>query len=64
MQEIIEARAQLTGNVEQRARDQEADESTIWVLPGVDSEETDDEVTGSSEITLPFRRSQRRRGCK
>ena len=57
MQEILEARAQLTGDMEQRPRDQEAEDVKISVLPGVDSEELDNEVTGSSEITLPLRRS-------
>jgi hypothetical protein len=46
---------------EQRARDQEAEDATIWVLLGVGSEEVDNEVTGSSEITLPLRRNQRLR---
>ena len=45
--------------MEQRARDQKAEDATIWVLPEVDSEEVDNEVTGSSEIILPLRRSQR-----
>jgi hypothetical protein len=50
--------------MEQRARDQEAEDATIWVRLGVDSQEVDNEVTGSSEITLSLRRSQQLRDCK
>jgi hypothetical protein len=64
IQEILDARAQLTGDMEQRARDQEAEDATIWVRLGVDSQEVDNEVTGSSEITLSLRRSQQLRDCK
>jgi hypothetical protein len=59
MQEIVKARAQLTGDMEQRALDQEAEDAIIWVLLGVDSQEVDNEIIGSSEIILPLRHSQR-----
>ena len=64
MREILEAIAQLTGNMEQRARDQEAEDAAIWTLPGVDSEEVDNEVIDGRDITLPLIHSQRQRCCK
>ena len=64
MREILEAIAQLTGNMEQRARDQEAEDAAIWTLPGVDIEEVDNEVIDGRDITLPLIRSQRQRCCK
>jgi hypothetical protein len=67
MQEILEAREQLTADVEraeQRAQDKEAEDATIWVLLGVGSEEVDNEVTWSGGITLPLRRTCDCEGCE